>query len=617
MNVDELVAKLQKANWAYRNTDTLLMSDDEYDTQLDMLRKLAPTHPFLNLIGAKPDIGSVILPVTMGSLDKVKNGEGGLARWKKRSKADNVMIAGKLDGISALLVCDNSPRLYLRGDGVTGVDVSRILPSLKLPLGKPCVIRGELILPSDKTPPKSIGRSLVNGWVHRALDMSVALPSDLANVQFVGYQVIEPIMSRGQQMVWLTMNGFRVPPFIPLPMSKLDDASAFEQLQSMRINCRWPLDGIVIATDTVPVNLGGGEAKNPPDAIAFKAALDEQMRETSVIGVEWNVSRQGMYIPRIQIEAVEIGGATIQWLSGHNANLIYENKIGPGARISIIRSGDVIPALHSVIQPCPEGSMPAAGWSWDSNHVHAVATAGGSELAAKALHHAIETLGVEGIGPGLVGKAVEAGFTTLRLTLDADPAKLGAAIGAGRVGQFLPSLKKAVASASPYVLMIASNLLPKGVGERKLRPLFAICPDPRRWTLETFSKDGMCSGWTKESCKSLIEALPPVLAWCSTINPAWCSGVVAAGASATAAAPQAPATAAQVQQMQRKVAFTGVRPDSALQERMKAAGWIMEDLTKETILLVTADGTKETGKVTLAKKRGVEICSISEFRGRC
>jgi len=310
---------------------------------------------------------------------------------------------------------------------------------------------------------------------------------------------------------------------------------------------------------------------------------------------------------------VEIGGATIQWLSGHNANLIYENKIGPGARISIIRSGDVIPALHSVIQPCAEASMPAAGWSWDSTHVHAVASRGGSELAAKALHHAIETLGVEGIGPGLVGKAVEAGFTTLRLTLDADPAKLGAAIGAGRVGQFLPSLKKAVASANPYVLMIASNLLPKGVGERKLRPLFAICPDPRRWTLETFSKDGMCSGWTKESCKALIEALPPVLAWCSAINPDWCSGVVAAGASAVGAAP---APALQVQ-MQRKVAFTSVRPDSALQERMKAAGWVMEDLTKETILLVTADGAKETGKVTLAKKRGVEICTISEFRGRC
>ena len=132
--------------------------------------------------------------------------------------------------------------------------------------------------------------------------------------------------------------------------------------------------------------------------------------------------------------------------------------------------------------------------------------------------------------------------------------------------------------------------------------------------METFSKDGMCSGWTKESCKSLMDALPPVLAWCSAINPEWCSGVVAAGAVASVAPLQTPAPQMQ---MQRKVAFTSVRPDSALQERMKAVGWVMEDLTKETILLVTADGAKETGKVTLAKKRGVEICTISEFRGRC
>jgi DNA ligase (NAD+) len=606
MNVNELVEKLQRANWAYRNTDTLLMTDDEYDRQLDLLRKLSPAHPFLSVIGAKPDVGSILLPMTMGSLDKVHYNEGGMARWKKRNASENVIVSGKLDGISALLVCNgNSPRLYLRGDGVTGVDVSRIIPILNIPLNKQCIIRGELVLPHAKTPEKSIGRSLVNGWVHRSLDTSLAVPRELADVQFVGYQLIEPTMARGKQFQWLSMNGFRVPTHISMPMVKLDDTSAFSHLKEMKEKSPWPLDGIVIGTDTIPVSLGGGEAKNPPDAIAFKAALDEQRAETRIIGIEWNISRQGMYIPRIQIEAVEIGGATIQWLSGHNAKLIEENKLGPGARIVIIRSGDVIPSLSSIIEPCKEASMPTDSWTWDSNHVHAVASSVQTpEFATKALYHAIDTLGVEGIGPALVKNMVEAGFLTLRSLLDADSRRLGEAIGTGRVSQFLPSLRAAVEKASPPVLMIASNLLPKGVGERKLRPLFAISPDPRVWTLELFSKDGMCSGWTMESCQILLDALPSVLNWCTNIYPDWIHVTV-------------PLAKDQVKdQKKRSVAFTGVRPDASLQERMTAQGWVMEDLTKQTILLVTADGSKETGKVLLAKKRGVEICSMTDFRAR-
>ena len=613
MNINELVERLQKANWAYRNTDQLLMTDDEFDKQLEQLRVLSPSHPFLTIIGAKPDTGSVLLPVTMGSLDKVRYEEGGLARWKKRkeiSSASNIMISGKLDGISALFVCDGngSAQLYLRGDGIMGVDISRILPTIGISLKRKCIIRGELILPLKKTPSKSIGRSLVNGWVHRSLDTTLPIPPEIADVQFVGYQVIEPIMQRSQQMIWLTMNGYRVPPFTAIPIKELDDTIAFHHLQSMRKTSEWPLDGIVISTDTVPISLGGGEAKNPPDAVAFKAALDEQRAETTVVGVQWNISRQSLYIPRIQIVPVVIGGATIHWLNGHNANFIEENKIGPGARIIIIRSGDVIPALSSVITPCETASMPVDQWVWDSNHVHAVAVEGNMslslEVTEKALHHALTTFGVEGIGPGLVSKMVEAGFLTIPSILNADTIKLGAAIGAGRVVQFLPTLNASIRKATPCTWMIASNLLPKGVGEKKLRPLFALHPDPRQWNTELFSKG--CSGWTSDTLDNLLKTLPTVLKWCTTIYPDW----VPAPAPATAPA-TAPASST------RHIAFTGVRPDALLQERMTASGWVLSDLTKKTILLVTADISPETGKIQLAKKWGIEICNISDFRSRC
>jgi DNA ligase (NAD+) len=615
MDINALVQKLQRANWAYRNTDTLLMSDSEYDTQLELLRKLSPAHPFLTMVGAKPDLGQVLLPITMGSLEKVIHETGDLARWKKRKliiPVKDFIVSGKVDGVSFLFVSNGTAsgaRLYLRGDGVTGVCISKLIPQLRLPTHLSCIVRGELVLPFDKTPEGGIGRSIVNGWVHRALG-SYSLEKELATIDCVGYQVIEPLLTRSQQFEWLSSHGFLTPPFAMLKNSSLDESKAFEILKRMRNTSQWPLDGIVIGTDTVPVSLGGGEAKDPPDAVAYKAALDEQMAETEITSIEWNISRQNLCIPTILIKPVTIGNANIQRLSGHNANFIVDHILGPGAKIVIIRSGDVIPYLKEVKCACPTGpSMPTVEWTWDANRIHAVCTAGdSSELQIKALYHAIDTLGVQGIGETLVKKIVDSGIRSLRLLLDSNPTIIGAAIGQGRGSTLLPALKAAVSKASIMTLMIASNLLPKGVGERKLRPLFVYGADPRAWSMNMFSTKGICPGWTNDSMEVLLKALPPVIQWCTSINPDWTHQLTIA--AVVKPVPSVLTTA------QRFVAFTSCRPDDALKALMDANGWVMDDLKKNTVLLVTADGAKETGKVTKAKEKGIEICSISEFRAR-
>jgi len=615
MDINSLVQILQRANWAYRNTDTLLMSDAEYDAKLEILRKHSPAHPFLRMIGAKPDVGQVLLPITMGSLEKVIHHTGDLARWKKRKLIINVkdfIVSGKVDGVSFLFISNGTPssaKLYLRGDGVTGVCISKLIPHLRLPTHLSCIVRGELVLPFDKTPEGGIGRSIVNGWVHRALGTH-SLEKELGTIDCIGYQVIEPLLTRSQQFEWLTSHGFLTPPFAMLNYSSLEENKAYDILKRMRSTAAWPLDGIVIGTDTVPVSLGGGEAKDPPDAVAYKAALDEQMAETEITSIEWNISRQNLCIPTILIKPVTIGNANIQRLSGHNANFIVEHTLGPGAKILIIRSGDVIPSLKEVKYPCPTGSsMPTVPWTWDANHIHAVCTAGdSSELQVKALYHAIDTLGIQGIGETLVKKIVDSGITSLRQLLDSNPTSIGAAIGQGRGATLLSALKANIMSANTITLMIASNLLPKGVGERKLRPLFAYADDPRTWSTAMFSTKGMCPGWTMESFEFLLKALPSVIGWCSTISPNWLLQLT------TPAPVQAPVPTGTAPQ--RYVAFTSCRPDTELKGLMEANGWVMDDLKKHTALLVTADGAKLTGKVVKAKEKGIEISSISEFRAR-
>lgn len=606
-SIESLASRLQAANYAYHNTDKTLMTDDEYDKGLEELRRRCPTHPFLSVIGATASKDTVLLPYTMASLDKVRYSEGGLGRWMKRNPHDYV-ITEKLDGLSALYVCSSTSKpkrkMYLRGDGVRGVDVSFATEILTLPSIQ-CVVRGEILLSNEKTPEGSIGRSLVNGWLHRKAK------AELSQCDFVAYQVLEPKgMSRQEQMRWLEINGFCLPSIEILKAKELTEEKAKQLLVAWRSTSKYPLDGIVIGTNTIPLTPAGGEAKNPDDAVAFKAALDEQRATTNVIAVEWNLSRQGIWVPRIQIEPVVIGGARIQWLSGHNAAAIAEGVIGPRAKIVIRRSGDVIPTLETVLEPAPEGAaMPEEGtWEWDERHVQAIAV-GDIEAPEKAIQHCLSVLGVEGIGPGLVKKMVDEGLDTMAKVYGAKEDILSELLGPGRGPVFKEALCNTVASANQVTLLLASNKLPRGVAEKKLRTLYSIEANAKFWP-DVFEKKGMPTGWSEETLGTLFKSLPKAFAW---IEQSF--GKEAKGGSSSNAAPVS-LPSGDV----KYVVFTGVR-DKELQSRMGEKGYVLQDsVNKQTNILVIADdaeGGPETVKTKKAKQLGVEILTLSKFRSRC
>ena len=620
LDTNNLVERLQKANWAYHNTDKHLMTDDDFDRGLEELRRRSPSHPFLSVIGAPVSKGCVVLPVCMGSQDKVRAGEGGLARWLRRdggaARVKNFIVSEKLDGLSALFVLKGGRKsLYLRGDGVKGVDCSAAMGRSGFsvagsglgPEGKGAqgdmIIRGELLLRKADTPAGSIGRSIVNGWIHRAIEPGSKLPAEFAAVRFVAYQVVEPAgMARGAQMAWLASNGFETPWWGSWPAEKITEETLTRGLIERKTLGAYPLDGLIVATDAVPVGLGGGEAKNPPDSVAFKVSLDDQKAETRIVAVVWTASRLNVWIPRIQIEPVEIGGATIQWLSGHNAAFIADNGLGVGARIVVRRSGDVIPALDEVLERCPEGAWaePEGQWEWDANHVHAKATDHVSP--EKAILHALQTLGVEGIGPGLVAKLVEKGFDTMTKIWTAKQAGLSQAIGSGRAPAFMNSLRERRAAANYMTLLIASNKLPRGVGERKMRILFDLESNPAKWL---GGRIGVPEGWSEESLGGLWKSLPAALDWIVAAFP---------GAPLPSLVSLAPVMAAATP-IEKYVVFTGVR-DKELEGVLGQAGWGLQDTvtSKTTVLVVADDGGKESGKTKKAAAAGVKIMKLAEFK---
>jgi NAD-dependent DNA ligase len=226
-----------------------------------------------------------------------------------------------------------------------------------------------------------------------------------------------------------------------------------------------------------------------------------------------------------------------------------------------------------------------------------ITASGSKEAASKALLHAFQTLEIDGVGPGLVDKLVEAGIDTLKKCMDASDLS---AAGPGRGPKLLVALRSAVANASLMKLMIASNLLPRGVGERKLKMLFEVEADPSKWTFNALCN---VNGWGSIGIQDLLKLVPDVLTWCRQHKTITVSPVLAVPVAAPVS--------------KGSVVFTGVR-DKALEAKMPAAGWTMSDtLTKKTTILVVADESKESGKTKKATEYGIRIMKISEFRQIC
>jgi hypothetical protein len=229
------------------------------------------------------------------------------------------------------------------------------------------------------------------------------------------------------------------------------------------------------------------------------------------------------------------------------------------------------------------------------------------EKQERELYHVFQTIGVEGIGPGLVKKLVEGGMVTVKRILEGKDEECVKCIGVARGTSLRNQIKEKLDAASPVMLMVASNKLPRGIGEKKLRGLFSVEEDYRLWTKEVFK--AIPVGWSEESLVEVLGSMGEVRKWIEEM----------VGKKEVKSKEQKITQPKEQKEQNPKeqkgvVVFTGVR-DKELEERMKAAGWEIGDgVTKRTTLLVVADKTKETVKTKKAREMGIEIEEIGKIR---
>ena len=192
MKKTEIVKLLEEYDKAYHTFGEPIVSDQEYDNLKDELQRLDPKNKYFQRVGA--DIpNSVKLPFYMGSLNKIRDNQKTINTWTKTFKGPYTIME-KLDGISALYDIEQN-KMYTRGNGKNGSDISYILPHIKLPTllnmsSKATFLRGELILPTSEWTPDmgSNPRNVVAGTVNaKILNKKI-----LTKIKFITYQIISP-----------------------------------------------------------------------------------------------------------------------------------------------------------------------------------------------------------------------------------------------------------------------------------------------------------------------------------------------------------------------------------------------------------------------------------------
>ena len=603
LNEKQLSDIIRVANTKYYN-QTPIMTDNQYDIVKEFMEQKYPNNAIISEIGAEVERNKVTLPYEMASMDKIKPDTNALSSWISKFSGPYVLSC-KLDGVSGLYVIkDTIPKLYTRGNGKVGQDISHLIPFLRLPKTKNIAIRGEFIIPKAVFEEKykdtfANPRNMVAGIVnHKHISDAVV------DLHFVAYEVIIPELKPSAQMEFIgTLNVERV---LYQTTNTLTNEMLSNLLVEWRKSYMYEIDGIIVTNDSMYPRKSG----NPEHAFAFKMVLSDQVAEAKVVDVLWAPSKDGYLKPRVQIEPINLGGVTITYATGFNAAFIKDNNIGIGTTIELIRSGDVIPYIKSVTVPSDVPKMPDVPYKWNDTHVDIMLENASEDptVKEKNITGFFRGIGVEGLSSGNIARLIKAGFSTVPeiigmsekdfLTVDGFKGKLANKIYTG--------IHEKLNEASIIALMSASNIFGRGFSEKKTAlilnelPDILISDDSEEEKIKDVAAIKGMAIKTAEAFVYKIDDFKDFLQECDLSDKLYSK-------------PEKKAVDEQHPLFGKSIVLTGTR-DKEIIDFLKSIGANQgSSVSKNTYLVITKNKDEDTGKAEEARKLNIPIMTVEEF----
>ena len=604
-----LNAMLVKTNDVYRNlgpNEQPLISDNQYDILEDYIKEKYPKNTVVGKIGAPVEKNKIKLPYEMASMDKIKPDTKALPSWKTKYNGPYVLSC-KLDGVSGLYTTENDKfGLYTRGDGKVGQDVSHFLTYMKFPKDKDIVVRGEFIMSKKTFQAKyadkfANARNLIAGTVNR-----VSINDTVHDMDFVAYEMIKPELKPSEQMAKLQELGFNVVRNETHDNINNDELSKL--LVDWRDNYDYEIDGVIVTDDKIYPRKSG----NPDHSFAFKMALSDQMAETKVLDIEWNASKDGYLKPIVHIEPVKLSGVTIKKATGFNGAFIESNKIGVGAIIQIIRSGDVIPYIRNVITPAEQPLMPNVNYIWNDSHVDIMLENKNDDenVRNKNIVGFFKGIEVDGLGEKNVVKMVEAGYDSVPkilsmtkeqiLSIDGFKEKMAEKLHSG--------IAEKTKNASLAKLMSVSNMFGRGFSDKKIELILSEYPN-----ILTSSEDEETKvkklkdikGMALKTAQAFVKEIPQFIGFLQQCK---------LESKLTVNKTQNIVIDESHPLYKKSVVMSGTR-DKELEKKLKEVGAsLSSSVTSKTFCVITPDPHSDTGKVANAKKLNIPLYTPEVFK---
>lgn len=611
---EKILSKLiREANDAYYCNNSPIMTDNEYDILIDYVLAHYPKNKAASeghtTCAAKVEKNKVTLPYEMWSMDKIKPNTAALLKWKQTYSGPYILSC-KLDGVSALYTTEHkTPKLFTRGDGRVGQDISHLIPYLQLPTTPGLVIRGELIIKKAVFQAK-YAQEFANprNFVAGVINKKTPEPDKYHDMSFVAYEVIKPVLKPSDQFALLTKEQtIEVVKHLPVASADLTNERLSEILIQWRADYAYEIDGVICIDDKLYPRTSG----NPDHAFAFKMVLSDQVAEAKVVDVLWTPSKDGYLKPRVQIEPITLGGVTIEYATGFNAKFIVEQRIGIGALIQLIRSGDVIPHITAVIQPAAQPLLPTFPYEWNATHVDIMLTDKSTDATVKekTISGFFTNLDVDGLGPGNIKRLIEAGFDTVAKILAMQEADFLKVEGfkTKLAQKIYTNIQQQIAKASLPELMHASNIFGRGFGTKKLTLILEAYPTVLTDTSAPgvkIDKISTVNGMAKKTAAQFVKEIPDFLAFLETAQ------LTSKLTLPAVAPPQAsPLTIANPNHplYGKKWVMTGFRDKALIEKLLQLGSEQGSSVNKKTALLIVKDLAEDNVKVAEAKQLGIPI----------
>jgi len=610
LNENQLADIIRQSNHAYYNKQQFL-TDNEYDIIKEFIENKYPSNPVIYEIGASVETNKVKLPYFMGSMNKMKSDANNLPKWTNKYKGPYI-VSAKLDGVSALY-CSTS-HLFTRGDGQFGENINHLIPYLRLPKTKDIVLRGEFVLPKALYEAKYANkyvdaRNAVIGIIN-----SKEIHQGIKDIHFVAYEVIQPILKPSDQMEFLKTLDVECVLYDKLIPHNFDNTMLSNMFMDWRENYAYKIDGL-IATDD---NIYERQCKNPSHSFAFKMVLTEQMAEVKVLDVIWGISQDGYLKPRVNFEPVIIGGSEYNYSTGHNAAFIYNNKIGVGAIIEIIRSNDVIPKITRVITPAEVPKMPIIPYEWNESMIEIIVKDVNTNETVKEKNIVgfFQDIGVECLGSGNVKRIMNAGFDTIPkiLRMNVDDFLSVEGFKEKMANKIYNGIHERLDEVSFISLMTASNMFGRGFSDKRLQlimdeyPTILLTTESNEKKIEKISS---IKGIARKTAELFVEKIPNFIDFIRK------TGLVKKLAKFIEEIKEEKNINVDTSHplYNKSIVVTGFRFEDDVEDKIKSLGCkISSSVSNKTFIVVSKDINKESTKLNEAKKMNIQIMSDETFK---